>query len=68
MHELTPAVATERIGAFREMMHSKGTVEGDEDLLGDAVAFSGASRYVARVECAMLAWVALQDALRRFPP
>jgi nitrogen fixation NifU-like protein len=64
-HDLDPAALTERIGAFRELMRSKGTIEGDEDLLGDAVVFSGASRYVARIKCAMLSWVAVEDALTR---
>ena len=44
-------------------MHSKGALEGDEELLGDAVALAGVSKYVTRVKCAMLPWVALEDAL-----
>ena len=56
--ELAAAVA-----AFRELMQSKGALEGDEELLGDAVALAGVSRYVTRVKCAMLPWVALEDAL-----
>ena len=32
-------------------------------VLGDAAAFSGVSRYPARVKCAMLAWVALEESL-----
>ena len=59
--------ATEKINAFREMMHSRGSIDGDEDLLEDAVAFQGASRYVARVKCAMLPWVALEDAIAKIP-
>jgi nitrogen fixation NifU-like protein len=62
---LTPAELEVRIAAFREMIRSRGTVEGDPELLGDAVALSGASRYAARVKCAMLGWVALEDALGR---
>ena len=54
-----------RIAAFRELMRSKGELEGDEELLGDAIVLSGVSRYVARVKCAMLPWVALEDALLR---
>ncbi len=56
-----------RIGAFRAMLRSRGEDPGDVDLLGDAVALSGVSRYIARVKCAMLAWVALEDALTRIP-
>lgn len=64
---LTLPELTERIGAFREVMQSRGTLEPDEDLLGDAVVLAGASRYVARVKCAMLAWVAAEAALAELP-
>jgi nitrogen fixation NifU-like protein len=57
--------ATELIGAFRTMLQSRGTAEPDEELLGDAAAFVGVSRYPARVKCAMLAWVALEDVLAK---
>lgn len=57
---LTMAEARTRIDAFREMIQSRGTVEPDEDLLGDAVALQGVSKFVMRVKCAMLAWVALE--------
>ena len=48
---------------FRELMRSRGTMEPDEEVLGDAAAFAGVSRYPARVKCAMLAWVALEEAV-----
>ncbi len=64
----SPDRLNELVEAFREMLHSKGNAEPDEELLGDAVALQGVSRYVARVKCAMLPWVALEDALRRLPP
>lgn len=54
-----------RIAAFREAMRSRGTIAPDEELLGDAAALGGVSKYVARVKCAMLAWVAAEDALTR---
>ncbi len=54
-----------RIAAFREAMRSRGRIEPDEELLGDAAALGGVSKYVARVKCAMLAWVAAEDALRK---
>ncbi|CAN5261443.1 SUF system NifU family Fe-S cluster assembly protein [soil metagenome] len=60
---LTVAQLTERIGAFRVAMRSKGTIEPDEELLGDAVVLGGTSRYIARVKCAMLAWVAAEGAI-----
>lgn len=52
-----------RIDAFRTAMRSRGTIEPDEELLGDAAALGGVSRYIARVKCAMLAWVAAEDAM-----
>lgn len=63
--ELTAAQATERIAAFREMIQSRGAVPPDEELLGDAVALQGVSKFVMRVKCAMLAWVALEADLRQ---
>ncbi|MFI9271689.1 Fe-S cluster assembly sulfur transfer protein SufU [Kitasatospora sp. NPDC052896] len=48
--------------AFLELMQSKGQSEGDEDLLEDAVAFAGVSKYPARVKCALLSWMAWKDA------
>lgn len=57
--------ARELIDQFREMMRSRGRIEADEEVFGDAAAFSGVSRYVARVKCAMLAWVAAEDSLTK---
>ncbi|QTG79510.1 Fe-S cluster assembly sulfur transfer protein SufU [Arthrobacter crystallopoietes] len=51
------------IDQFREVMRSRGSIAVDEEILGDAAAFSGVSKYPARVKCAMLAWVALEEAL-----
>jgi nitrogen fixation NifU-like protein len=48
---------------FREMLRSRGTIEPDEEVLGDAAAFAGVSKYPARVKCAMLPWVAFEAAL-----
>jgi nitrogen fixation NifU-like protein len=48
--------------AFLELMQSKGQSEGDEEVLDDAVAFSGVSKYPARVKCALLGWMAWKDA------
>ncbi len=44
--------ALHTVDAFNEMVSSRGTVEGDEDVLGDGIAFSGVSKYPARVKCA----------------
>jgi nitrogen fixation protein NifU and related proteins len=51
------------IDEFRVMMRSRGVGEPDEDVLGDAVAFQGVSKYVMRVKCAMLSWVAVEGCL-----
>jgi len=55
--------ALQRIGEFREMLRSRGAVEPSE-ALGDAAAFQGVAKYVMRVKCAMLGWVALEACLR----
>lgn len=60
---LSTADLTVRIDSFRDVLRSRGTIEADEELLGDAAVLSGVSRYTARVKCAMLAWVAAEDAL-----
>ena len=49
--------------AMRRMLTSKGTDPGDEDEIGDGVAFAGVSKYPARVKCALLGWMAFTDAL-----
>ena len=51
------------VDAFQEMVSSRGTVEGDEDVLGDGIAFAGVSKYPARVKCALLGWMAFKDAV-----
>lgn len=56
------AHATHLIDEFRTMLRSRGAVEPPEDL-EDAAAFHGVSRYVMRIKCAMLAWVALEACL-----
>ena len=59
------AEASALIDGFREALRSRGTIPLDEDVYLDAAALSGVSKYVARVKCAMLAWVALEDDLAR---
>jgi nitrogen fixation NifU-like protein len=49
--------------AFHAMVSSRGAVDGDEDVLGDGVAFAGVAKYPARVKCALLGWMAFKDAL-----
>lgn len=55
--------ALKTVEAFNEMITSRGTVEGDEDVIGDGIAFAGVSKYPARVKCALLGWMAFKDAL-----
>ena len=47
---------------FLRLMQSKGEATPDEDVLEDAVAFVGVSRYPARIKCALLAWMAWKGA------
>ncbi|MGD0063192.1 MAG: Fe-S cluster assembly sulfur transfer protein SufU [Streptosporangiaceae bacterium] len=54
--------------AFLQLMQSKGSRDAgvedapDEDMLEDAVAFAGVSKYPARIKCALLGWMAWKDA------
>jgi nitrogen fixation NifU-like protein len=58
-----PVSEAMRIGdAFLELMKSKGQLEPDDDVLEDAVAFAGVSKYPARIKCALLGWMAWKDA------
>ena len=57
--------ALEILDAFNEMISSRGTIEGDEDVIGDGIAFAGVSKYPARVKCALLGWMAFKDAVVR---
>jgi nitrogen fixation protein NifU and related proteins len=50
---------------FLALMQSRGEGEPDEDMLGDAVAFEGVSKYPARIKCALLGWMAWKDATAR---
>ncbi|HEY2833903.1 MAG TPA: SUF system NifU family Fe-S cluster assembly protein [Sporichthyaceae bacterium] len=50
---------------FLTLMQSKGHGEPDEDVLEDAVAFQGVSKYPSRIKCALLGWMAWKDAVTR---
>lgn len=67
MHELVVGHSVDdafaRYEDFRIMMETRDGSEPDEDVLGDAVALAGVSKFPARVKCAMLGWAALRDAL-----
>ena len=47
---------------FVALMQSKGSVVGDEEVLEDAIALAGVSKYPARIKCALLGWMAFKDA------
>jgi nitrogen fixation NifU-like protein len=47
---------------FQTLMQGRGTVEPDEDVLEDGIAFAGVAKFPARVKCALLAWMAWKDA------
>ena len=53
------------ISNFREVLRSRGKIHADPEILGDAAAFEGVARYAARVKCAMISWVAAEDALNQ---
>ena len=55
--------ALKTVAAFNEMISSRGNVEGDEDVLGDGVAFAGVAKYPARIKCALLGWTAFKAAV-----
>jgi nitrogen fixation NifU-like protein len=48
--------------SFLHLMQSKGSEEGDPEVLEDAVALAGVSKYPARIKCALLGWMAFKDA------
>ena len=54
--------AMAKLAEFERMITSRGQVDGDEEIIGDGVAFSGVSQYPARVKCALLGWKAFQAA------
>ena len=57
---VSDALAT--CGEFVTLMQSRGEAQPDEDVLGDAIAFAGVSKYPARIKCALLGWMAWKDA------
>jgi len=50
------------VDSFSDLMSSKGTMAGDEDILEDGVALAGVSKFPARIKCALLGWMAFKDA------
>jgi nitrogen fixation NifU-like protein len=54
--------AMEIHGEFLALMQGRGTVEPDEEILEDGIAFAGVAKFPARVKCALLSWMAWKDA------
>jgi nitrogen fixation NifU-like protein len=48
--------------AFVELMHGRGKVVPDEEVLEDGIAFAGVAKFPARIKCALLSWMAFKDA------
>ncbi|MEZ0164299.1 Fe-S cluster assembly sulfur transfer protein SufU [Kineococcus sp. LSe6-4] len=69
LHGLVVGRSVADVGELREavqqMLTSRGEDPGDEEVIGDAVAFAGVAKYPARVKCALLSWSALADAVLR---
>lgn len=67
LHNLTKNISTDDfdnlLDGFVDLMHSQGKIEPNEEVLGDAAAFAGVSKYPARVKCALLPWMAMKDAI-----
>ena len=47
---------------FVTLLQSRGSVEPDEEVLEDAIAFAGVAKFPARVKCALMSWMAWKDA------
>ena len=54
--------ALDKLAEFEKMITSRGHYAGDDEIIGDGIAFSGVSQYPARVKCALLGWKAFQAA------
>jgi nitrogen fixation NifU-like protein len=50
--------------SFRELMH--GTPKETLDDLGEAEALEGVRQFPIRIKCALLAWVALEDGIKKY--
>jgi len=57
------AAAMETLRTFRDLVAGEG--DGSSSILGDLGTMRGVRRFPQRVKCAMLAWRALEEALRQ---
>ena len=55
----------ELVALFRRLMMGEDLSEADMERLGDLEALKGVQKFPVRVKCALLAWSALEDALRQ---
>ena len=66
LYDLLPGKTVEEamriLDAFTEVMHGRGQVTPDEEVLEDGIAFAGVAQFPARVKCALLGWMAWKDA------
>lgn len=63
IREMTLGEFESLTGGFREAMRSRGEITLSEEEFGDIASLSGVSKFVARVKCAMLAWVAAEESV-----
>lgn len=63
----TLAQAKELISLFKKLMNSKGEglSENELDIIQDAAAFTGTSKFPGRIKCALLPWMALEDVIEK---
>jgi nitrogen fixation NifU-like protein len=54
---------SDRIKVFNTVLLSRGKLQLQEELFGDAAALASISPNVARVKCALLAWTAAKHAI-----
>jgi nitrogen fixation protein NifU and related proteins len=69
LHQLVSGLPLDEVKDTYQAMHamltSRGKDPGSEEVLGDGVALAGVAKYPSRVKCALLAWMAMTDALAR---
>jgi len=53
--------------AVRQMMHGEAPTAAQEESLGDLMALAGVAKFPVRIKCALLPWMALEEALSSDP-
>ena len=62
----TPAEIDDLAHLFRRMMSGETLAPGEAGIMGDLQALVGVRDFPVRIKCALLAWTALDDALRDY--